>query len=150
MSTTLYGDAPALPRDCRIFDGCVSGGTLSDCIQKLMEVTEGNLCVRIQPTYMVFSLPCPLGIGTPITREAARERTRGHSTFFSPALQTCYCTLLTDDGLHGILFDTPDTLRSKYQLAQSLGVPYIWLPQGTERKNAPQNAGRETHICEDQ
>ena len=90
-----------------------------------MDQTGGKLCLRLEPVYMVFQLPCPDGKGQALTLDALRQRYDGQTCHFSEALCTEYFTELRDSRLHAVLFDSPDSLRRKLRTAEDLGVPLV-------------------------
>ena len=92
-----------------LVSSAMSGGDLQ---QRFRELALGRRCwLLVEPMAMAFPLPCPDGQGTPVT-----ELPTGDG-FYSEALG---CRYVHRPG-QAILFDTPETLERKIQLAQKTG-----------------------------
>lgn len=128
MSITVCRNRDQIPPGFYLADCAVSGGTLEAFLRACMELTKGQLCVRIAPIAMDFPLPCPGGKGTPISQDKLEQLKKTHACHFSSALQMNYLTYMDGPQLHGVLFDTKETLRKKLNLAERLGVPMALLP----------------------
>lgn len=124
MSITVFSSMDHLPQGTYLADCAVSGGTLEDFLKRALQFSHKLLCVRMKMVYMDFTLPCPTGVGTPLNEAQASALLAKRMPVFSPALCTNYVTFLEDQRLHAVLADSPETLRKKLRLAESLGVPY--------------------------
>lgn len=125
MSMTVCSSIRQVPAGWYLADCAVSGGSLRAYLQSLMGASGGRLCVVLGAVYMDFPLPCPGGVGETLTLEQLRERQRGAPCFFSPSLCAEYCTYVQGDQVHVLLYDSPDSLRAKYQTAEECGVPMV-------------------------
>lgn len=128
MSITVCRNRDQVPPGFYLADCAVSGGTLEAFLRACMELTKGQFCVRIAPIAMDFPLPSPGGKGVSISQDKLERLKKAHACHFSSALQMNYLTYLEDSQLHGVLFDTKETVRKKLALAESLGVPMAMLP----------------------
>lgn len=124
MSITVFSSPDQLPPGTYLADCAVSGGTLADFLKKALEFSHKRLCVRMEMVFMDFTLPCPTGMGTPLTEAQAASLLKSRTPYFSQALHTNYVTFLEGQSLHAVLADSSETLRRKLKLAESLGVPY--------------------------
>lgn len=103
----------------------VSGGTLrgylTECAQRYGAARCMLDCQRLM---MDFPLPCPAGLGAPLTREQL-ERLRStcsSAAFFSSELGARYFTYRARGETHLVLFDDVQTLRAKLRLGEELGI----------------------------
>lgn len=130
----------------------VSGGSLADFLSCAQTLTRNQLCIRLEMVCMDFQLPCRSGNGTPLAPDTVSSLRRKYPVFYSEALATEYLTYFAGSQLHMVLTDSEDTLHKKLILADQLGIPYALIQDPTlfsrmsARKNAPQKAGRQTHI----
>lgn len=131
MSITVYRHLRDIPSDCFLADCAVSGGTLEDFLRKALELSEGKLCLRLQKTAMDFLLPCPSGIGAPVSTAELEQLREKYPCHFSPALMTDYLTHIEVGQLHLTLFDTEETIAKKLKLAETLGVPMAFYPESS-------------------
>lgn len=134
MSITVLHTVGKLPEGYFLINCAVSGGTLADFLKKALRAAQGRLCVRIEPVYMEFSLPCPGGVGTVLTGKQAQSLSQGRKKCYSTALGTEYFCYLLNGQLRAVLMDTPETLERKLQIADAAGVPYALM----ETRAAPQ------------
>lgn len=109
-----------------MISSALSGGSLELRLREAMErFGGGRVTLALQRTAEDFLLPAPGGSGTPLSREELRqklERLRP-SVFFSRELCARYFTYTTREGRpHFVLFDDPDTLRQKLEVARRLGL----------------------------
>ncbi len=148
MSMTLCCTPGEIPPGYFLADCAVSGGTLSDCLERFLRAAQGKLCLRLAPVYMDFPLPCLCGTGISLTADALSELYRGQSCHFSPALCTEYFSYIQDGQAHVVLFDSLRSLRRKYQTALSRGVPAILVEDpnlrralASQEKSTPQMWG---------
>lgn len=110
-------------------DTQISGGELEPYLRGLLAVWGGRLWVCLAPIYMLFPVPCPSGIGTPLPPDAAAMLAAQHPSHFSPELFCRYCFFLNETGqARVLLFDTKDTCRKKLALLRSLGVRQVFGP----------------------
>lgn len=130
--------ASAARTDCRA--GCaavwcdtqVSGGSLEGYLRGLLPVWGERLWVYLAPIRMLFPVPCPSGVGTPLDETAADALTARHPSHFSPELVCRYCFFRDEDGdAHVFLYDTEETCREKLNLLRRLGVRRVFgeIPQ---------------------
>ena len=88
--------------------------------------------VHLAPIRMLFPVPCPSGVGTPLDETAADALTARHPSHFSPELVCRYCFFRDEDGdAHVFLYDTEETCREKLNLLRRLGVRRVFgeIPQ---------------------
>lgn len=104
----------------------LSGGSLSHRLGEAVErFGARRVALGIQRVAEDFTLPAPTGSGTPLSREALRQRiqTRGASIFFSDELCAHYFTYMSrQSGAHFVLFDNAASIRKKIKIARSLGL----------------------------
>lgn len=127
-SLPLY--VPLVQADCvqnahLIADTAISGGSLLDRFQELVQRYPGRIAADLRPVSCDFTLPSPNSDGTVLhasEREALRMRT-GAQTFFSRELCARYFTYMDEaENGHFVLFDDPDTMREKCRCLSNLGV----------------------------
>lgn len=103
----------------------VSGGNLRERLQEAAGHWggAGRLALDLQRLRMDFPLPCPSGVGTPLSREEleALKARESPAVFFSPDLCARYFTYTRDGRTHFVLFDDADTLAQKRTLGASMG-----------------------------
>lgn len=108
-----------------IADTAVSGGSLYDRFQSLVQANPGRIAADLHPVSCDFCLPSPDADGRMLDvreRDALCLHT-GAQTFFSRELCARYFTYMDPDGNgHFVLFDDADTLREKCRCLESLGV----------------------------
>ena len=117
----------------------VSGGTLK---QRLEDAVSrcGEVYLDLERTRHIFPLPCPDGVGSPISREELEQLSqKAESCFFSPDLQCKVLSVRRDTSVRFVLYDDTETLIRKTGLAQELGirrgfllVPEEWSPEELE------------------
>lgn len=122
-----YGD-PGI-RAVRIVGTAVSGGSLQDHLRQSVQRWGGanRLALDVERLRMDFPLPCPTGLGEPLTREELEARLREASPFFSQELCARYCTYTRNGQLHFVLFDDAETLRQKLRTGASMGFAAAFL-----------------------
>ena len=123
MSTILCERLGEIPPGTMLADCAVSGGTLRSYVETLMALSGGKLCVEIRMELMEFTLPCR--DGEPISPERLEALKGRYPVHFSTALSMAYLTYLEGGALHGVLFDTAESLKRKFQTARDLGVPWV-------------------------
>lgn len=110
---------------CVLIDTAVSGGTLRTCLTEAVRRYGAERCMLdCQRLMMDFPLPCPAGLGTPLTRETL-ERLHGScgsASFFSAELGARYFTYRARGETHLVLYDDAQTLRAKLRLGEELGI----------------------------
>ena len=108
-----------------IADTAISGGSLLDRFQELVQCYPGRIAADLRPVSCDFTLPSPNSDGTVLhasEREALRMRT-GAQTFFSRELCARYFTYMDEaENGHFVLFDDSDTMREKCRCLIDLGV----------------------------
>ncbi len=137
MSMTVCSSVQDIPSGFFLTDCAVSGGRLADFLQNALQAAEGRLCIRLAPVYMAFPLPCPSGIGRPLT---AAELSLLHGDApcqFSKDLCTEYFTCLQEGQAQVVLFDSLRSLREKYRIAAACGVPMVLIEDPALRRQLP-------------
>lgn len=101
----------------------VSGGSLRGLLEEaIARYGARRLVLGVERVAMEFPLPCPSGVGRPLTERELRELRRGRKVFFSPALCAKYFLLCRNGSWRFVLFDDEETMERKLALARSLGV----------------------------
>lgn len=119
---TAAPDAPAVWCDTQ-----VSGGSLEGYLRALLPVWGNRLWVYLAPIRMLFPVPCPTGVGTPLDETAAAALAARHPSHFSPELVCRYCFFQDEtDTACVFLFDTEETCREKLNLLRRLGVRRVF------------------------
>ena len=116
-----YGEAAP---EARILMGtALSGGHYRERLTEAAQRWGGysRLALDAERLRMDFPLPCPAGIGTPLTAEEFQALS-GRQSFFSPELCARYFTCLREGRHHFVLYDDAATLREKLRIAAELGV----------------------------
>ena len=124
---TAAPDAPAVWCDTQI-----SGGSLKEYLRGLLPVWGDRLWVYLAPIRMLFPVPCPSGVGTPLEKAEADTLTAQHPSHFSPELVCRYCFFQDKAGTARVLlFDTEETCRKKLTLLRTVGVRQVFgaIPQ---------------------
>ena len=121
----VYTSEGCLPPGTYLGDCAVSGGTLRGYLREALDLYGSRLCIRIAPVYMDFPLPCPSGVGQPLTATALSALRQGAPCFFSPELGTEYFTCLRQGQAHVVLLDSLESLKKKLELCRSLGVSMV-------------------------
>ena len=134
MSTLVYPQKSLVPQDFYLCGCAVSGGTLEDYLRRAMAETGGRLCPILHPVYMDFPLPCPDGIGNPLTVQMLKNRYNGAPCYFSRSLCTEYFTYVKDGQAHVTLYDSLRSLREKAALLKRLGIPAVVVEDPKLRK----------------
>ena len=86
---------------------------------------------------MDFPLPCPSGMGTPLSREELRRRMPS-ATFFSRELCTRYFTYQENGQHYFVLFDDAETLNQKVRIARDAGFAAAFFTWPEVEDIAPQ------------
>ena len=124
----------------------ISGGTLR---QRLEEAAArcGEIYLDLERSRRLFSLPCADGAGRPIGREELERHTlEAETDFFSPDLQCKVLVVRSEADVRFVLYDDPETLLCKTNLAMELGirrgfllVPEEWSLEELERLERADN-----------
>jgi len=108
----------------------LSGGNLKERLQEAVDRfgTE-RIALDIQRLRMEFSLPCPDGNGTPLSRDQLQTMMREHAplSFYSPQLAAKYFTYCKNGSYRFVLYDDTHTIREKIRLGHSLGISVGFL-----------------------
>jgi hypothetical protein len=107
-----------------LVSSAISGGSLEQRLREVTAAFPGRVWLELRRLMMDFSLPCPTGEGTALTKlqlDALRNDHPGLS-FYSADLGCHYFTYQADGVGHFVLFDTAESLARKWALAQSLGI----------------------------
>ena len=127
---TLYVPRPYAadaPSAVVLVSSAISGGDLRTYLSGLCR-SGRRLALDIERLRMEFPLPCPGGVGTPLSREQL-ERCMGSPTFFSPQLCARYFTYRENGTARFVLFDDAETMNRKAAIARELGFAaafYMW------------------------
>ena len=120
--TEAYGNAAA---EAAVLVGtALSGGNCTEYLTEAAERWGGRLALDAERLRMDFPLPCPTGMGTPLSGaefQALRER-ESPAVFFSPDLCARYFTYRREGEHRFVLFDDADTLREKLRIGAELGI----------------------------
>lgn len=125
MSMKVCRSISEIPPGYYLSDCAVSGGTLEGFLKSALRLSDGKLCLRLASQAVVFPLPCFDGKGSPLPQPQMEQLKSNHPSHFSPGLLMSYLTFQRQGQLHILLFDTPETLQKKQQLAETLGVPLM-------------------------
>lgn len=110
---------------------CTSG-SLED---KLAEAAEHwgaeHLALDLQRMMIDFPLSASGGDAVPLTPDRLHRLAEGRPTYFSRPLCARYFTYHTDGGSRFVLFDDAQTLKSKMETAEKLGIRqgFFMLPE---------------------
>lgn len=110
----------------------LSGGSLHARLETAVQAYGAErLVLALHRAGEDFPLPCPNGIGTPLTQQELQDRIQRfspHGTFFSAALCARYFTyMVRGQGAHFILFDDGESLCKKRSVAEKLGIRQFFL-----------------------
>lgn len=123
----LYVPSPyakMLPQTVALICTAISGGSLRQYLDdNLLQFGSARIALDLQRLRMDFPLPCPGGVGTPLSGEELRQLLAQHpSVFYSRDLCAKYFTYNRDGKNHFVLFDDGDTLQKKLQIGEQLGI----------------------------
>lgn len=110
-------------------DTQISGGSLAAHLSALLDRWGARLWVQLRPMCMLFPVPCPSGVGRPVSA-AQRELLRAaHPAHTSRELGCCY-SFFQDETHHAwvFLFDTAQSCLEKLALLRELGVHQVFGP----------------------
>lgn len=126
----------------------LSGGNLrqrlEECAQRF---GRGRLALDLQRLRMSFPLPCPTGEGQPLDSAALAgmlEKKR-QSVFYSHDLCAKYFTITDAGESRFVLFDDADTLRSKINMGNELGIGagFLMYPEAVDLLQELMGRGRQ-------
>lgn len=145
LAPLLAGDGRALYVPEHYADGAdsaipligtaISGGTLARRLEEARRRYGGRvLALDLERLRMDFPLPCPSGLGRPLTGQELERLRQGRPTFYSDALCARYFTYGGPEGTHMVLFDDAGTLRRKLDMGRELGYrdALVMLPEAEE------------------
>lgn len=109
----------------------LSGGNLTERLREAAQRWGGTVrpALDVERVRMDFPLPCPSGIGTPLTGEQLETLLKDASPFFSQELCARYFTCTQKGKARFVLFDDAETLRQKLQTGAALGYQaafFMW------------------------
>ncbi|MBQ3102908.1 MAG: hypothetical protein IJC58_01335 [Oscillospiraceae bacterium] len=115
------------PKAALLIGSAISGGDFRSYLSQLRSLNH-PLALDTERLRMDFPLPCPSGIGTPLTKEALAQR-MPPATFFSRELCARYFTYQENGNTHFVLFDDAETMNRKVRIAEELGFAaafFLW------------------------
>ena len=105
----------------------VSGGSLRGLLEEaIARCGAGQIALGLERLAMEFPLPCPSGVGRPLTPHELMELRKGQHVFFSSALCSKYFVLRRGEAWRFVLFDDEETVQKKAELARSLGITELF------------------------
>ena len=117
--------AEAVPGAMVLIETALSGGSLTEHLQEAAAKWGSNrLVLDIERVRMLFPLPCPSGVGTPLNYAEFQALTEQESpsVFFSPDLCARYFTCHHKGSTQFVLFDDAETLKRKVQIGRECGA----------------------------
>lgn len=136
--------AACSPNTRVMISSALSGGSLELRLEEAVErFGRERVVLALQRTAEDFFLPSPTGSGRPLTRQQLRQliQERNPSIFFSRELCARYFTYMSrESGAHFVLFDDPQTLTKKVEVARSLGLSTV-LGAWTDLRDAASALG---------
>lgn len=114
-----------LPPEAAILSSRICGGSLQQTLERSALRYKKALWFIIEPMCHLFPLPCPDGIGTPVSEAERLALCRKYTVYDSPDFVCQYCVMQDRDTVNVFLFDTPQTVEQKIRLAESLGIDNI-------------------------
>lgn len=115
--------AEAAPHGQVLVCTALSGGSLRELLREACgRYGPQRIALDLQRLMMEFPLPCPTGVGTPLTVQELQQRQRGRSVYYCGDLCARYFTRRQGSETRFVLFDDADTLRRKIALAEGLGI----------------------------
>lgn len=108
-----------------IIGTAISGGSFSERLREAVQRWGGGnrLALDVERLRMDFPLPCPAGMGTPLSQKELEALLEDASPFFSQELCARYFSYSRNGQGRFVLFDDPDTLRQKLRIGTALGIP---------------------------
>lgn len=108
-------------------DTQISGGNLEEYLHSLLCVWAERLWVWLSPMCMCFPIPCPSGLGTPVSAQTAAQLCLQHRSYDSADFLCRYSVFLDEQQTPRVfLFDTDETCRKKLALLRALGVRRVF------------------------
>lgn len=127
-----------------MISSALSGGSLDLRLEEAAEhFGRERVVLALQRTAEDFFLPSPTGSGRPLTRQQLGQliQERSPSIFFSRELCARYFTYMSrESGAHFVLFDDPQTLAKKVEIARTLGLSTV-LGAWTDLRDAASALG---------
>ena len=127
-----------------MISSALSGGSLDLRLEEAAEhFGREKVVLALQRTAEDFFLPSPTGSGRPLTRQQLGQliQERSPSIFFSRELCARYFTYMSrESGAHFVLFDDPQTLAKKVDVARTLGLSTV-LGAWTDLRDAASALG---------
>lgn len=109
-----------------------TGGSLEDRLRTAVtQWGASRLALDLQRMMLDYPLTAPSGNGTPLTPEQLHTLADGRATYFSRPLCARYFTYHRANVTRFVLFDDVQTLKSKIELAETLGIRqgFFMLPE---------------------
>lgn len=119
------------PHGIAVIGTAMTAGSLEDRLTAAVE-QWGAERVALDLQRMMIDYPLSAaGGGTPLTAAQLHQLAQGRATYFSRPLCARYFTYHTDSGARFVLFDDAQTLKSKMETAEKLGirVGFFMLPE---------------------
>ncbi len=119
-----------VPRSTAVICTALSGGDLQERLEEARDrFGPDRTALDLQRLMMDFPLPCPSGMGTPLSREQLHQLMHEHQpvSFYSAELAAKYFTYCKNGSHHFVLYDDAHTLREKIRLGQSMGFCAAFL-----------------------
>ena len=115
--------ADAVPGSTVLICTALSGGSLSRRLEDACARHGAErIALDLQRLAMEFPLPCPTGVGTPLSTHELHRQMQGAAVYYCSELCARYFTRHHRGSTRFVLFDDADTLRRKRELAQALGI----------------------------
>lgn len=115
--------AEAAPHGQVLVCTALSGGSLAELLtEACSRYGPERIALDLQRLMMEFPLPCPSGVGTPLTVQELRQRRQGRSVYYCDGLCARYFTRQQGGETRFILFDDADTMHRKIVLAAGMGI----------------------------
>lgn len=111
-----------LPDSHILIESAISGGTYQTYLQDMMFQFDNKVCLYLNPVAHRFALPCYDGQGVPLTEAEATEIIP--NTKYSAAL--CCNWYFRPEPPTMFLVDTDFSLRKKVEVAEAVGVPFLY------------------------
>ena len=122
--------AEAAPHGQVLICTALSGGSLAELLTEACHrYRPERIALDLQRLMMEFPLPCPTGVGTPLTIRELQQRRQGRSVYYCDGLCARYFTRRQSSETRFILFDDADTLRRKIARAEGMGITegfFMW------------------------
>ena len=103
-------------------------GTLRARLTAAVSAFGDRLWLHLTPRSLLYTLPCPDGVGTPVPEAERTALLRAHPSDFCPEF-VCQCAHWPDGNtIRVLLYDTGETLAMQLALAAACGVPQVFGP----------------------